>query len=91
MKLKWFECSGISTENLDKLVQHASIPTPQSAIMHNLANLGIPVVSDAMGGAGGGAGVKKKYRHPDRKNRVDENTFKHSRWTPYVKDIMEVT
>ncbi|XP_075240718.1 syntaxin-binding protein 1-like isoform X2 [Convolutriloba macropyga] len=80
---------GISTENLDKLVQHASIPANQSVIMHNLANLGIPVVSDAMGGGAGGAGVKKKYRHPDRKNRIDENTFKHSRWTPYVKDIME--
>lgn len=80
---------GISTENLEKLVQHASIPSADSAIIHNLANLGIPVVSDAMGGGAGGAGVKKKYRHPDRKNRVDENTFKHSRWTPYVKDIME--
>ena len=71
-------------------MQHASIPTSNSVILHNLANLGIPVVNDAMGGAGG-AGVKKKYRHPDRRNRIDENTFKHSRWTPYVKDIMEAS
>uniref|UniRef100_A0A8C2Q4I2 Syntaxin binding protein 2 n=1 Tax=Cyprinus carpio TaxID=7962 RepID=A0A8C2Q4I2_CYPCA len=70
---------GIGEENLTKLIQHANVQEDKN-IITNLQYLGCPIIT-------GGANAGKTL--PDRKERT-ESTYQLSRWTPVLKDVMEV-
>nr|BAN20777.1 syntaxin binding protein-1,2,3 [Riptortus pedestris] len=72
--------NGISEENLNKLVQHAQIQPHEKQAITNLGNLGLNVVVN---------GNRLKIHQPTRKERITEQTYQMSRWTPVVKDLME--
>ncbi|CAF0954834.1 unnamed protein product [Adineta steineri] len=74
--------NGITEENLDKLLSHALIPTEKKAIISNMQHLNLQIIQDQSR-----AGRRKNIPQP-RKERT-ETTYTNSRWTPYVKDIME--
>ncbi|KAF7277780.1 syntaxin-binding protein Rop isoform X2 [Rhynchophorus ferrugineus] len=71
--------NGISDENLQKLATHAQINQKQT--ISNLQYLGVNVINEA--------GIRKKPYTVPRKERITEQTYQMSRWTPVVKDIME--
>ncbi|KAI8429639.1 hypothetical protein MSG28_000223 [Choristoneura fumiferana] len=72
--------NGISEENLNKLVSHAQLEASDKQTLLNLANLGLNVVVD---------GNRKKQYQVTRKERITEQTYQMSRWTPVMKDIIE--
>lgn len=74
--------NGVSNENLEKLLQHAQIPATEKDTINNMAHLGINVIVD------GGNRSRKPYQVA-RKERITEQTYQMSRWTPVIKDIME--
>ncbi|XP_078045324.1 syntaxin-binding protein Rop isoform X1 [Augochlora pura] len=73
--------NGVTDENLNRLVHHAQISVDDKQTIVNMANLGINIVVD-------GGNRKKLYTVP-RKERITEQTYQMSRWTPVMKDIME--
>merc|ERR1719347_339469 len=74
--------NGISSENLTKLVQHAQIPEDQTLAIRNMAQLGVNVVVD---------GTKARTWVPRRRERVTEQTYQMSRWTPLVNVVVDGT
>jgi len=74
--------NGITEENLDKLLSHALIPVDKKQIITNLQYLNLQILQDQSR-----AGRRKNIPQP-RKERADP-VYTNSRWTPYVKDIME--
>ncbi|XP_033228431.1 protein ROP isoform X1 [Belonocnema kinseyi] len=72
--------NGIPDDNLNRLVHHAQLSPEDKQTIINMANLGLNVVVD---------GNRKKLYNVTRKERITEQTYQMSRWTPIVKDIME--
>ncbi|CAB1341448.1 unnamed protein product [Coregonus sp. 'balchen'] len=70
---------GIGEENLTKLIQHANVQA-NSNIITNLQHLGCPIIA-------GAPNAGKTL--PEKKERK-ESTYQLSRWTPTIKDVMEV-
>ncbi|XP_060523557.1 protein ROP isoform X2 [Cylas formicarius] len=71
--------NGITDENLSKLATHAQITSKQT--IANLQYLGVNVINEG--------NTRRKPYTPPRKERITEQTYQMSRWTPVVKDIME--
>ncbi|GCC32004.1 hypothetical protein chiPu_0010464 [Chiloscyllium punctatum] len=72
-----FHVNGTTEENLRKLIQHGKV-TEYHNIIENWKFLDVPIFS--------ADGQNHKL---SRKDRSDEESYQLSRWTPFIKDIME--
>jgi len=73
---------GITSENLEKLIQHAQIPAEQAAAIKNMAMLNVQMVCDKK------SSLKDSPQHNIRE-RTSEGVYESRRWVPLVKDIIE--
>ncbi|XP_065142596.1 syntaxin-binding protein 3 [Paramisgurnus dabryanus] len=74
-----FSLNGTTEENLNKLIQHVKIEGESEYIL-NWKHLGVPILSSSS---------FFSFRKQSRRDRSDEETYKVSRWTPVLKDVME--
>lgn len=93
--------SGITEENLTKLIQHAQIPNEDRDMITNLALVGCNVVVDVRPFViiilvervphflCFFQGNKKRIWQIRRKERINDQTYQMSRWTPVLKDVIE--
>ncbi|XP_050952736.1 syntaxin-binding protein 3 [Labeo rohita] len=74
-----FSLNGTTAENLNKLIQHVKIEDEKGYIQ-NWEHLGVPILNKPS---------MLSFRKPARRDRSDQETYKVSRWTPVIKDVME--
>ncbi|CAF1228977.1 unnamed protein product [Rotaria magnacalcarata] len=74
--------NGITDENLNKLLSHAFIPSEKKNIITNLQYLNLQILQDQSRGG-------RRKNIPQLRKERSEPTYTNSRWTPYVKDILE--
>ncbi|XP_051867116.1 syntaxin-binding protein 3 [Pristis pectinata] len=72
-----FHVNGTTEENLGKLIQHGRVAENRD-IIENWKFLDVPILSS-----------NSQQRKPVRKDRSAEESYQLSRWTPFIKDIME--
>jgi syntaxin-binding protein 1 len=72
--------NGITEENLQKLLHHAMIPEDKKQVMLNLQIIGLQILQDQ---------TKRRKNIPQNRKEREEQTYQLSRWSPYVKDLME--
>uniref|UniRef100_A0A673CTT7 Syntaxin binding protein 3 n=1 Tax=Sphaeramia orbicularis TaxID=375764 RepID=A0A673CTT7_9TELE len=75
-----FSLNGTTDENLSKLIQHVKIEDDREFIL-NWKELGVPIITSP----------SFFSRKPTRRDRSQEQTYNLSRWTPVIKDVMEVS
>ncbi|CAB1323952.1 unnamed protein product, partial [Coregonus sp. 'balchen'] len=75
-----FSLNGTTEENLNKLIQHVKIEEDREFIL-NWRELGVPIISSPS---------FFPLRRSSRRDRTQEETYNLSRWTPVIKDVMEV-
>ncbi|CAL1594072.1 unnamed protein product [Knipowitschia caucasica] len=71
-----FSVNGTTEENLSKLIQHVKIEDQREYIL-NWKELGVSIITTA----------SLFSRKPTRRDR--STTYSLSRWTPFIKDVME--
>uniref|UniRef100_A0A8C7G1N5 Syntaxin binding protein 3 n=1 Tax=Oncorhynchus kisutch TaxID=8019 RepID=A0A8C7G1N5_ONCKI len=76
-----FSLNGTTEENLNKLIQHVKIEEDREFIL-NWRELGVPIISSPS---------FFPMRRSSRRDRTQEETYSLSRWTPVIKDVMEVS
>ncbi|XP_078686227.1 syntaxin-binding protein 1-like isoform X6 [Branchiostoma floridae x Branchiostoma belcheri] len=83
--------NGISEENFNKLIQHAQIPEEEKHIIINMQYMGLSILQDFTSFMNKGILGKTGRRKGkvERKDRITQQTYQLSRWTPVIKDIME--
>ncbi|XP_067893679.1 syntaxin-binding protein 3 [Heterodontus francisci] len=72
-----FHLNGTTEENLNKLIQHGKVEDDRD-IIENWKYLDVTILSS-----------NALPRKPSRKDRTEEESYQLSRWTPFIKDIME--
>uniref|UniRef100_A0AAQ5YAR4 Syntaxin binding protein 3 n=1 Tax=Amphiprion ocellaris TaxID=80972 RepID=A0AAQ5YAR4_AMPOC len=75
-----FSLNGTTDENLSKLIQHVKIEDQREFIL-NWKELGVPIITSS----------SIFNRKPPRRDRSQEEKYNLSRWTPVIKDVMEVS
>ncbi|KAI0986488.1 hypothetical protein GJ496_006375 [Pomphorhynchus laevis] len=76
--------NGITEENLKKLLSHAMIPPERQDVVLRLQLLNLQIIQDARWNS-------RKKNIPSIRMDRNEAVYQTSRWTPYIKDLMEAT
>ncbi|XP_055896787.1 syntaxin-binding protein 1-like [Biomphalaria glabrata] len=75
---------GLSSENIQKLIEHASIPREMKSIITDIQKLGFPIIQDDKTPK-----PQQPYLPVNRKPQNLEDIYSTSRWVPYIQDLME--
>ena len=73
---------GITEENLKKLISHAEIPEKDECIIRNMTKMNIQIFSET--------NKNKTKKELPKKDRSGDVKYQLSRFTPAIKDVMEV-